>query len=162
MKYNDNGTYKDIYVKAFDTLPVGTEVDYDGETVPTGWSEVDEKGKVTVSPIVSADQTITGDYLTDMEVSITTTGGDILILTSFIASITSGTGTVTAYVDGVSKGRITTIFGNTLNRYAESKIISGIEAGTHTVKIYAVRDGSGTNTISVPKYYGRSLSVVEL
>ena len=41
MKYNDNGTYKDIYVKAFDTLPVGTEVDYDGRTVPSGWTEVD-------------------------------------------------------------------------------------------------------------------------
>ena len=32
--------YKDIYVKAFDTLPVGTEVDYDGNTVPDGWEEV--------------------------------------------------------------------------------------------------------------------------
>lgn len=42
MKYNDNGTYKDIYVKSFDTLPVGTEVDYDGNTVPTGWTEVEE------------------------------------------------------------------------------------------------------------------------
>lgn len=41
MKYNDNGEYKDIYVKTFDTLPVGAEVDYDGETVPAGWSEVE-------------------------------------------------------------------------------------------------------------------------
>lgn len=40
MKYNDNGEYKDIYIKTFDTLPVGTEVDYDGETVPEGWSEI--------------------------------------------------------------------------------------------------------------------------
>ena len=40
MKYNDNGTYKDIYVKAFDTLPIGTEVDYDGNSVPTGWTQV--------------------------------------------------------------------------------------------------------------------------
>ena len=40
MKYNDNGEYKDIYVKAFDTLPVGTEVDYDGSTVPSGWTQV--------------------------------------------------------------------------------------------------------------------------
>lgn len=39
MKYNDNGTYKDIYVKAFDTLPVGTEVDYDGSIVPSGWTD---------------------------------------------------------------------------------------------------------------------------
>lgn len=42
MKYNDNGEYKDIYIKTFDTLPVGTEVDYDGEIVPEGWSEVTE------------------------------------------------------------------------------------------------------------------------
>lgn len=40
MKYNDNGEYKDIYVKAFDTLPIGTEVDFDGNTVPTGWTQV--------------------------------------------------------------------------------------------------------------------------
>lgn len=42
MKYNDNGEYKDIYIKTFDTLPVGTEVDYDGETVPEGWSEIQD------------------------------------------------------------------------------------------------------------------------
>lgn len=42
MKYNDNGEYKDIYIKTFDTLPVGTEVDYDGETVPDGWSEIQD------------------------------------------------------------------------------------------------------------------------
>lgn len=41
MKYNDNGEYKDIYVKAFDTLPIGTEVDYDGSVVPSGWEEVE-------------------------------------------------------------------------------------------------------------------------
>ena len=41
MKYNDNGEYKDIYVKAFDTLPVGTEVDYDGSTVPSGWTAIE-------------------------------------------------------------------------------------------------------------------------
>ena len=40
MKFNDNGTVKDIYIKTFDTLPIGTEVDYDGETVPDGWSAV--------------------------------------------------------------------------------------------------------------------------
>lgn len=42
MKYNDNGEYKDIYIKTFDTLPVGTEVDFDGETVPDGWSEIQD------------------------------------------------------------------------------------------------------------------------
>ena len=47
MKYNDNGTYKDIYVKTFDTLPVGAEVDYDGSTVPDGWTEVAGKNIIT-------------------------------------------------------------------------------------------------------------------
>ena len=41
MKYNDNGEFKDIYVKSFDTLPVGTEVDFDGDSVPSGWTAVD-------------------------------------------------------------------------------------------------------------------------
>ena len=40
MKYNDNGTYKDIYVKAFDTLPVGAIVEYSGSTIPSGWTNI--------------------------------------------------------------------------------------------------------------------------
>jgi hypothetical protein len=39
MKYNDNGEYKEIVVKSVDTLPVGTEVDFDGNEVPSGWTE---------------------------------------------------------------------------------------------------------------------------
>ena len=59
MKYNDNGTYKDIYVKSFDTLPVGTEVDYDGETAPTGWTEITD-----IQPSVfSTTETICGTWL---------------------------------------------------------------------------------------------------
>lgn len=62
MKYNDNGTYKDIYVKTFDTLPVGTEVDYDGNTVPTGWTQVDNVVWENDSPTSSfASQDITLD-----------------------------------------------------------------------------------------------------
>ena len=37
-KYNDQ--WKDLTVKAGDTLPVGTIVDYDGDTVPAGYEEV--------------------------------------------------------------------------------------------------------------------------
>lgn len=42
MKYNDNGTYEDIFVKVCDTLPIGAEVDYIGSTVPDGWEEINE------------------------------------------------------------------------------------------------------------------------
>lgn len=42
MKYNDNGTVKNIVVKAGDTLPIGTIVDYDGDTIPDGYEEVED------------------------------------------------------------------------------------------------------------------------
>lgn len=43
MKYRDSqtGQFKDIKVKAFDSLPIGAQVDYNGEEVPDGWKEVD-------------------------------------------------------------------------------------------------------------------------
>ena len=47
MKYNDNGTIKEVKVKAFDTLPVGAELDYDGNTVPDGWTEVENFNTAT-------------------------------------------------------------------------------------------------------------------
>lgn len=33
--------FTDLVVKVGDTLPIGTEVDYDGNTAPAGWQEVD-------------------------------------------------------------------------------------------------------------------------
>lgn len=62
MKYNDNGEYKDIYVKAFDTLPVGTEVDYDGNTAPTGWIEVPSKNLIISNLNAQTNMSITTAY----------------------------------------------------------------------------------------------------
>lgn len=44
MKYNDNGTIKELTFKVGDTLPVGTVVEYNGDTVPEGWEEVQSSG----------------------------------------------------------------------------------------------------------------------
>ena len=43
MKCNDNGTIKDIVIKSGDTLPVGTIVEYDGETIPDGYEVLSAK-----------------------------------------------------------------------------------------------------------------------
>ena len=45
--------FTDLVVKVGDTLPIGTEVDYDGQSVPAGWQEVDETnlGDVVVDSI---------------------------------------------------------------------------------------------------------------
>lgn len=34
--------FTDVVVKVGDTLPIGTEVDYDGQTAPAGWQEIDD------------------------------------------------------------------------------------------------------------------------
>lgn len=54
--YNDNGTPTNIKTTTYDTLPVGTEVDYDGETVPDGWTQVDEE------PIYSTTEQVCGTW----------------------------------------------------------------------------------------------------
>lgn len=51
MKYNDNGEWKDIIVKATDTLPIGTEVDYNGTDVPDGWEEVEDTVTKTLKAV---------------------------------------------------------------------------------------------------------------
>lgn len=44
MKYKYNGEWKDLNVKVSDTLPIGSIVDFDGETIPSGWEEVEDTG----------------------------------------------------------------------------------------------------------------------
>ena len=40
MKYKDeNGNWIDIHVKAIDSLPIGTILDYDGEEIPDGYEK---------------------------------------------------------------------------------------------------------------------------
>ena len=57
MKYRDpeTGEFKELYVKAADTLPVGTEVDYEGEEVPAGWEEI--------PPIVESGENENGTWI---------------------------------------------------------------------------------------------------
>ena len=39
----NTGQFEEVYVKALDSLPVGTEIDFDGAVsdIPTGWEQVD-------------------------------------------------------------------------------------------------------------------------
>lgn len=57
MKYrNEDGTFSDIYFKATDTLPIGTEIDYEGEVVPDGWEAV--TGTPTTQKIRKKEQIV--------------------------------------------------------------------------------------------------------
>ena len=43
MKYKLNGNWVDLSIKALDSMPVGSVVDFDGSVadIPTGWEQVD-------------------------------------------------------------------------------------------------------------------------
>ena len=36
------GNLETVYVKALDSMPVGTQIEYTGDTIPTGWEEVND------------------------------------------------------------------------------------------------------------------------
>lgn len=50
-KDSTTGQMKPIGVKVEDTLPVGTEVDYDGSTIPEGWEEVDDPNEYSTNEV---------------------------------------------------------------------------------------------------------------
>jgi len=60
MKYKYNNQWKDLTVKAGDTLPIGTIVDYDGDTVPTGYEEVEETEDYSTSETNTGKKWIDG------------------------------------------------------------------------------------------------------
>lgn len=63
MKYRDNdGLFKNLFVKTSDTLPIGTIVEYDGTEVPNGYEKVDNGEVLWTNPDTSINfetQTIT-------------------------------------------------------------------------------------------------------
>ena len=50
-KDSTTGQMKPLGVKVEDTLPVGTEVDYDGQDIPEGWVEVDDPNEYSTSEV---------------------------------------------------------------------------------------------------------------
>lgn len=67
MKYNDNGEYKDIYIKTFDTLPVGAIVEYDGATIPDGWTDIGNNQIQKTSQYIEGGANLSNTYGTSQE-----------------------------------------------------------------------------------------------
>lgn len=42
MKYKTNGEWKEITIKAVDSLPYGSVVEYAGSDIPAGWEVIEE------------------------------------------------------------------------------------------------------------------------
>jgi hypothetical protein len=67
MKYNDNGTIKEIKVKAFDTLPVGAIVEYNGSTIPSGWTDIGNNQIQKTSQYIEGGASLSNTYGTSNE-----------------------------------------------------------------------------------------------
>lgn len=60
MKYRnpETGQFEELYFKATDTLPIGTEVDYTGTDIPWGWEEVSDPDPSEIIRIRKTDQQV--------------------------------------------------------------------------------------------------------
>lgn len=87
IKYGDpiTGEFKNTKVKVSDTLPVGTEVDYDGTDVPSGWEKVNESESIDINDFFTSSTKSITDY------SIIKTGNIINIQRMVIPSIPKDT-----------------------------------------------------------------------
>ena len=70
MKYKYNNQWKDLTVKAGDTLPIGTIVDYDGTAIPTGYEEVEETEDYSTSETNTGKKWIDGKPIYRKVISI--------------------------------------------------------------------------------------------
>ena len=163
MKYNDNGTYKDIYVKTFDTLPVGTEVDYDGERVPRGYVQVSEKAYKSKNAHSSSDQTISGTTAgTIISDTITTTGKPLFISMSFVATTSTQSGRIRFLIDNTPIERLGTLLQQDGRMcYSYTRIQDNLSAGEHTITIDVIGESASFSAI-IPAWSYQSLTLIEL
>ena len=154
MKYNDNGTYKDIYVKAFDTLPVGTEVDYDGSTVPSGWTEVADPNTY------STNEVRVGTWIDNKPLYKKT----IVIQNVVIGTATTYNHNIqnvdTIFIDTNSfyKNNGVTLLANMLNNYQDidKQLIKTVAKPTYIEYYVGVYTVSGTTDGYITVYYTKT------
>lgn len=77
VKDPSTGQFKEMYVKALDSLPVGAEIDFDGDSadIPDGWEEVSGKSLVSYELYsgnsTSGNLTISNDISNYKKVEVT-------------------------------------------------------------------------------------------
>lgn len=148
--YNDNGTPTQFKATTYDTLPVGTEVEYDGQTVPNGWTEVS-------SSVVGLQKNAFGDVLiTDGTYSATLYGkvvgtyiGNTIWRIDIEGEMEYSNIGPSYYNYGISINKINTLLGLNLRNYSQSEKTSSYmtyvpDSGLDLAKIKYMSLGYGT------------------
>lgn len=132
MKYKYNDEWVDLSIKALDSMPVGTQVEYTGETIPTGWEEVNDystteidtgkkwiDGKPIYRKVIEGTINSTGSYqtiLTDSTIdTLTDIGGNIKDSGNSIQYIIGKS----TYRDGTNTSRIIKVSSNIRLDYSD-------------------------------------------
>ena len=107
MKYKENGEWKEVVVKSNDTLPVGTEVDFDGDSVPSGWTAIERLYVKTKDSVSIANDTAVN--VTDCSVTASRNGTALIIVNCSYASNSTGYRQLTLSKNGSVYNPSTTI-----------------------------------------------------
>ena len=80
------GNLEEVYVKALDSLPVGTEVDFNGSTsdIPAGWEQVESPTNAITARLTSSYTTTTSNYEKLPLVSYLKIGSKLLVFQNLI------------------------------------------------------------------------------
>ena len=140
MNYNDDGTVKQITVKAGDTLPVGTEVDFDGTTIPAGWEEVTPDMKVLWTNPNPTASTFAAQSIT-LDESIDNYSYYEII---FIAYANASLSLDTMLSTGKILGERTRLF--YVDHYARRRLVSGVSGTNMTFGDGGTCNTYGTDT----------------
>ena len=98
INYKDpvTGDYIPAKTKTIDTLPVGTEVDFDGNEVPSGWTEVPAV-KNYINDITNLDNHFTINTATEQQIIKNSDGLVVFQMNLIVASSLSANSTVYAF-----------------------------------------------------------------
>lgn len=143
------GQLDTVYVKALDSMPVGTIVDFDGTDIPTGWEEVEEYLWTNSNPtsnFASQNITLSDDNYNYYEVVYSQGTDDIVYLTT--GKIPKGKGCFLQSVVGVSGGAL--VRGRTITYTNDTTLNVG-----DCRQAIGTSSASATNEYLIPVYVRR-------
>ena len=164
MKYKYNGQWVDVNIKALDSLPIGSEIDFTGSVsdIPTGWEQVSKVGD-TISEFSTSEQTIGQSDTTiwNMSNDLSLTGKPLLVIFT-VPRRHSGDGSPNykIYIDNTSKEEFVDSYPNSQSKVTFSAYIPNTLTGTHTIKIVG-NSGNASNLV-ISSYDTKNLTIVEL